>query len=159
MNQLALLEGRGKTYQLCLGEGLHICVMDDAYNANLSSMLAGLNALELSRGHRKIAVVGDMLELGDITKQTHDQLFDALGDSHVDKIFCLGAFSAASFARLPTSKQGGVAESIADLKEQLLSALADGDLVWVKGSHSMGLHELVRALIDEDAENSRVAAA
>jgi UDP-N-acetylmuramoyl-tripeptide--D-alanyl-D-alanine ligase len=159
MSQLQLLEGRGKIYQLNLSEGRHISLVDDAYNANLSSMLAGLNALELSKGHRKIAVVGDMLELGNMAKLSHHQLFDALGNSHVDKVFCIGTLSAASFARLPALKQGGVAESIAGLKEFLLSALVDGDIVWVKGSHSTGLHNLVRTLINDGAENSRIAAA
>jgi UDP-N-acetylmuramoyl-tripeptide--D-alanyl-D-alanine ligase len=158
MGRLQLLPGRGKIFQCDLSPSRKITIVDDSYNANLTSMLSGLESFELLLGSRKIAVIGDMLELGDFSEQSHIQLFDAISSSSVDKVFCIGDLCAAAFSRLPLAKQGCIVGSISELDHTLRDFLVDGDAVWIKASHTVGLHEIAQSFVQGDVLASREAA-
>jgi UDP-N-acetylmuramoyl-tripeptide--D-alanyl-D-alanine ligase len=158
MGKLQFLPGRGQISQCRLDVSRKIMLVDDAYNANLTSMLLGLESFDLLLARRKVAVIGDMLELGDFSEQQHSQLFDALSSSSVDKVFCIGALCSSVFSRLPAHKQGYSVGSIAELEHALREFLLDGDAVWIKASHSVGLHQISQSFLQLNAMNSREAA-
>ncbi|MDR0630986.1 MAG: UDP-N-acetylmuramoyl-tripeptide--D-alanyl-D-alanine ligase [Holosporales bacterium] len=158
MERLQFLAGRGQISQCRLDQSREIIIVDDAYNANLASMLSGLDSFESIAAPRKVAVVGDMLGLGAFSEQAHSQLFDAISASSVDSVFCTGTCCASAFSKLPSSKRGGVADSIPELERMLRASLLDGDAVWFKGSHSVGIHELVGSFLRDDQMKSREAA-
>lgn len=145
------LDGRGAVYALSLS-GKSITLIDDSYNANLDSMLAGMQSLSAQNSaQRRIAVVGDMLALGDQTKASHARLFQALQDDEaIDLVYAVGEFSKEPFSILSQEKRGTWAASVKDLIPQLLQDLQDGDVLWVKASHAIGLSEIRDALLQLD---------
>jgi UDP-N-acetylmuramoyl-tripeptide--D-alanyl-D-alanine ligase len=142
MNNLKPIAGRGQTYMLALDDKREITVIDDAYNANLTSMLSGLRSFECASGKRRVAVIGDMLALGEMTTRAHEQLFEALAHSNIDKIYAVGMLVRPHFAKIPAHKQGRLASSREELEAILFHELQHGDVVWVKASNAVGLYGL-----------------
>jgi UDP-N-acetylmuramoyl-tripeptide--D-alanyl-D-alanine ligase len=131
-------------------------LVDDAYNANPGSMAAALDALAGWHGRgRRIAVLGDMLELGDDAPAAHADLGARAAAGHVDVLVAVGPAAAtlAAAARHAPEPIGAVTE-VADAPEAVAAvrALAPGadDAVLVKASHSLGL-ELVVAELESEA--------
>lgn len=123
-------------------------IIDDCYNANPVSMKASIDVLSKASG-RKIAVLGDMGELGAEEKQLHAMVGEHFAGKEIDALFCAGALSAelAEAAR----KSGGVKEvhyyeEKEALINELLASCKEGDSILVKASHFMGFTEIVKAL-------------
>ncbi len=144
---LATLEapkGRGRLSQVRLGDGGTVTLIDDAYNASPLSVraaIAVLGDLEAGAGCRRIAVLGDMLELGDDAAALHAALARDLVAAKVDRVYSAGPLMAALDDALPPALRGGHTKASAALPALLLPALRDGDVVLVKGSlgSKMGL--------------------
>ncbi len=136
--------GRGKaeTIDFCHHT---ITLIDDAYNANPASMQAGLQMLALYEG-RHIAVLGDMLELGEESLQRHLDLLENLTHNGPDKVYAVGVQMKHVFDLLPATQQGAWAETPETLFSVLQKDLKDGDVVWVKSSHGTGLYRLVNQM-------------
>lgn len=118
-----------------------ITVIDDCYNANPSSMTAALQTLKtLAGAGRAVAVVGDMLELGDGETAAHDALVAE----------AMAAAAVVAFFGPRTSKAAGAPANaftdIDELKTWLGAQLKHGDTVLVKGSRGMKLERVVEAL-------------
>lgn len=160
--QWKALPGRGRSFLAQWPEGKPITVIDDAYNANLASMLARLDVFDqwaAPHGGRKIAVVGDMLALGTTTEASHKKLFERLKKSSVDKVYAVGALSKEAFeTTLPSSQKGVWLPSTEDLLDYLEKDLHRGDLVWFKASHAMGLSDIVDVLWQHRDEAQELAA-
>jgi UDP-N-acetylmuramoyl-tripeptide--D-alanyl-D-alanine ligase len=127
-----------------------IRLVDDSYNANPASMAAAVETLaRMAARRRTIAVLGDMLELGDQSATLHRQVGRVVGDHGIDRLYVTGRFAGhvADGAR-----EGGMAsERIVcaakpDLTEQLVGQLMAGDLVLVKGSRGMAMETVVAAV-------------
>ncbi|MDR2464463.1 MAG: UDP-N-acetylmuramoyl-tripeptide--D-alanyl-D-alanine ligase [Holosporales bacterium] len=144
MNTLALLEGRGQSFSISLSSGGQVTIIDDAYNANIASMLAGIESLIKHPGKRRIAVIGDMLDLGGESHFLHEQLFSAL--DCVDCVYAVGEVVRPFFSTLPKQKQCTWAATVAEIEPQLIKDFTDGDVVWIKSSHNVGLNKLVEKL-------------
>ena len=128
------------------GPGL---VIDDSYNANPASMAAALAVLgQASVGPqgRRIAVLGDMLELGPKGRALHRGLVDSVLANAVDLVFCCGPLMQSLWQALPASRRGGYAEDSAALEAQVLPAIRAGDVVMVKGSLGSRMARIVKAL-------------
>ncbi|MCB1505565.1 MAG: UDP-N-acetylmuramoyl-tripeptide--D-alanyl-D-alanine ligase [Hyphomicrobiaceae bacterium] len=144
-------QGRGSRQPIAIAGG-EILLIDESYNANPASMRAALMAMALlprQTYHRRIAVLGDMLELGSEARQLHEGLADALSVAEVDCVYAAGANMQYLFAKIPKARQGAWAETSADLEAALSAELGPGDAVMIKGSNGsrMGrLVELVRGL-------------
>jgi UDP-N-acetylmuramoyl-tripeptide--D-alanyl-D-alanine ligase len=140
--------GRGTRITLELPGG-DVLLIDESYNANPASMRAALELLGQaplgSRG-RRIAVLGDMLELGGKAAKLHRDLVEPVMANAVDLVFCCGPMMASLWKALPSNRRGGYAESAAALAPQVLSALAAGDAVMVKGSLGSRMGSIVAAL-------------
>jgi UDP-N-acetylmuramoyl-tripeptide--D-alanyl-D-alanine ligase len=123
-------------------------ILDDTYNASPQSTLAALNLLEELEG-RKIAVLGDMLELGPYEKQGHEMV-GARAAEVVDQLVCMGELSriiarAAVEAGLP-SKVVFQMEDTRQVVEHLKNSLSSKDVVLVKGSRGMRMNQIVASL-------------
>ena len=142
-------KGRGQRHKLALRDGSALLI-DESYNANPSSVSAALETLALSDGMgRKIAVLGDMLELGDESAQMHMDLFKPLEDARVDRVFLCGPMMAHLWDLIPIAKRGTYANSSADLIEPLKAELRAGDAIMVKGSLGSRMGPIVTALLGE----------
>jgi UDP-N-acetylmuramoyl-tripeptide--D-alanyl-D-alanine ligase len=123
-------------------------ILDDTYNASPASTLAALNLLEELEG-QKVAVLGDMLELGPYEKQGHEMV-GARAAEIVDKLICVGERSkmiaeAAMAAGLP-SRVITILENSQQTIEFLRNHLNAQDVVLIKGSHGMRMDRIVAAL-------------
>ena len=144
LRQMKPLKGRGAHVELKV-KGKNITFIDDAYNANPSSMAASLNVLGTVKG-RKIAVLGDMLELGDKSTEMHVALKDSVVQNNVDLVFTVGGEMKKLYDVLPQNKKGAAVGNVDEVVEPLLNALSDGDTVLIKGSNSMKLFTLLEKL-------------
>jgi UDP-N-acetylmuramoyl-tripeptide--D-alanyl-D-alanine ligase len=142
--ELTLSPGRGQRLGLASG----VTLIDDCYNANPMSMLAALEDLaataERERHSRRIAILGDMLELGEGEREFHTQIGTEAGRAGVDLLVTVGPHAAAMSETFdgPTHRTRDAAEA-ADLVPPLLRA---GDVVLVKGSRGVGLELVCRTL-------------
>jgi len=140
--------GRGASIAIDLPGGPAL-VLDDSYNANPASVdaaLALLGQTPIGPRGRRIAVLGDMLELGARGRALHRGLLAPVVANGVDLIFCCGPLMRALWQALPASRRGGYAENSAALEAQVLSAVRAGDVVMVKGSLGSRMAPIVKAL-------------
>ena len=140
--------GRGARIMLAMAEG-EALLIDESYNANPASMRAALALLGQSltgRRGRRIAVLGDMLELGDDGPALHGGLASALVDHDIDLLFCAGPLMRTLWEALPVERRGAYAPTAADLQPEVLSAVRSGDAVMVKGSLGSRMAPIVKAL-------------
>ncbi|MDY6408152.1 MAG: UDP-N-acetylmuramoyl-L-alanyl-D-glutamate--2,6-diaminopimelate ligase, partial [Pseudomonadota bacterium] len=134
--------GRGIGIAIDLN-GEKITLIDDTYNANPSSMKASLESLGLRPKGRKIAVLGDMLELGDLAEQMHADLAEDIMQNGIDKAYLIGQNMKALWDKLPPQKQGKYTQTASEMIHILQQELQDGDNVLVKASHGTGLHIII----------------
>ncbi len=142
-------KGRGGRYRLRAADGGEILLLDESYNANPASMRAALGLLaeaEPAAGGRRIAVLGDMLELGEAGPLLHAALADDLKNAGVDLLFAAGPLMHHLFEAVPAEMRGAWRETSAALTETLKTALRGGDVVMVKGSLGSRMMPLVEAL-------------
>ena len=111
-------------------------VINDCYNANPASMKAAVQLLaQLGRDKRSIAVLGDMLELGDSSAQLHQGLKREIAENGIDLVFAAGSYMKNLYDALPDNKRGAYTEKADMILEPLMAALQPGDIVLIKGSH------------------------
>lgn len=126
-------------------------VVDDTYNASPASTHSALKTIKLMEGKRKIAVLGDMLELGDHAPEEHLKLGKAAFETGVDMLIVVGELAkliarGAIDAGMPVSSVLEFEDSWLAAKE-LADKLQERDVVLVKGSRSMKMERVVEALI------------
>jgi UDP-N-acetylmuramoyl-tripeptide--D-alanyl-D-alanine ligase len=140
LKDFAALKGRGARFT---ANGID--VIDESYNANPASMAAALALLGASKG-RRIAVLGDMLEMGEDAAAHHAGLLKPIEEARADLVFLCGPHMKALWDRLPASRRGAWAANSAGLVDALKNALAPGDVVLVKGSNGSKLSVVIAAL-------------
>ncbi|MEM8948542.1 MAG: UDP-N-acetylmuramoylalanyl-D-glutamyl-2,6-diaminopimelate--D-alanyl-D-alanine ligase [Pseudomonadota bacterium] len=140
-------KGRGQRHNIpCAGGTIE--VIDESYNANPTSMRAAISLLESSDG-RRIAALGDMLELGEQSARFHAELADVLAESRVDRVFTVGSSMRHLHAALPKGRRGIHVQEAKALIPILVSELSAGDTVLVKGSLGSAMGQVVEALVAE----------
>ena len=148
LERLQAFDGRGVAAGIDAPFG-RFTLVDDSYNANPASMAAAfatLGARKPGPGGRRIAALGDMLELGPDERAYHAGLAEPLERAGVDLVFAAGPRMAALMETLPASRRGGYAESADALIPIIAPALRAGDVVLVKGSNSSKMSRVVAAL-------------
>lgn len=148
LEQFTAPAGRGAVFRLARPGGV-VTLIDDSYNANPTSMaaaLASLAARTVPAGGRRIAALGDMLELGPDEEAYHAGLAAPIADAGVNLVFCAGPRMRALWEALPQDRRGAYAESAEALTVALQQALAPGDVVLVKGSNGSKMHAVAAAL-------------
>ncbi len=140
--------GRGEQITLYRKDG-SLTLIDESYNANPDSMLAALallgEAVPSGEG-RRIAVLGDMLELGAAAADAHGALAGPLTEAGADLVFLAGPHMKTLWKALPKNSQGAYADTAGGLEPILLEAVGQGDVVMIKGSKGSRLGPLVAAL-------------
>jgi UDP-N-acetylmuramoyl-tripeptide--D-alanyl-D-alanine ligase len=150
-------KGRGERARLSVGGGT-VTLIDESYNANPASMLAAIALLAGTlpgEGGRRIAVLGDMLELGTAEMELHAALAEPLLQAGTDLVYLAGPRMAALWDALPADRRAAYAETATDLEVILSGDLAPGDVVMVKGSNGSRLGPVVEALKQRFAEGKR----
>jgi UDP-N-acetylmuramoyl-tripeptide--D-alanyl-D-alanine ligase len=145
---LAPPSGRGARLTLQLPGGT-ATLIDESYNANPASMRAALALLgqaPLGPRGRRIAVLGEMLELGTQGIDLHRGLLDPIIENSIDLVFCAGPLYAGLWEALPSERRGGYAVTSAALEAELLRVLHAGDAVMIKGSLGSKMGPIVKAL-------------
>lgn len=141
--------GRGLHHNVKLGGGTFELI-DESYNANPASMLAAFEVLATTYPNtsgRRIAVLGDMLELGNTAQVLHQNLAVGLVASNVDLVFLAGHHMAALSDALPKEMFRAHAETSSALVELVTEAVEPGDVVLVKGSLGSSMTHIVDALL------------
>jgi UDP-N-acetylmuramoyl-tripeptide--D-alanyl-D-alanine ligase len=148
--------GRGGISLHTLPEGGTFSLMDESYNANPVSVAAALETLALHSGGkgRRIAVLGDMLELGEEAHALHAGLLDFIERCDIHVVFAMGPLMKALWDVLPPQRCGAWVATVEELKEQVSSCLRPDDYVMIKGSNSTKISQVVRALKEQYPEVS-----
>lgn len=150
-------KGRGRRAVVRLpGSGGTITVIDDAYNANPASVAAALAVLgqaKPGKEGRRVAVLGDMLELGAAAPAMHAGLAQEVLAQGIARVYTAGPLMAHLHDALPERLRGAHAEDGAALLAALTQDLRPGDVVMVKGSAGSRMGRIVTALLDLDAKD------
>lgn len=140
------LAGRGARRRLRLPVG-EITLIDESYNASPAALRAALAVLGAQAG-RRLAVLGDMLELGEAGPGEHASLA-AEAAANADLVFTAGPLMAELFAAIPAGARGAHAADSGALAPLLVSHLRAGDVVLVKGSLGSRMSLVIDALMAE----------
>ncbi|MGA8448134.1 MAG: Mur ligase family protein, partial [Roseiarcus sp.] len=149
-------QGRGARFSITTPDGPAI-IIDESYNANPASMRAALKLLAAAKPGpkgRRIAVIGDMLELGPKAKAMHAELAADLSANRVDLLFGAGPLTRALYDAAPASMRAAWAERSNELTDEVARALRGGDIAMVKGSNGSRMGPLVAALRDRFAHGA-----
>jgi UDP-N-acetylmuramoyl-tripeptide--D-alanyl-D-alanine ligase len=140
--------GRGAR-TLIAAAGGRMAIIDESYNANPASMRAALATLGLtprSEFSRRVAVLGDMLELGPEGPKLHQELAEVVDGAGVDVVFACGELMGSLFEALPAGRRGAYTKTAEELAPKLVGAVGPGDAIMVKGSLGSRMAPLVEAL-------------
>ncbi|KWV46597.1 MULTISPECIES: UDP-N-acetylmuramoylalanyl-D-glutamyl-2,6-diaminopimelate--D-alanyl-D-alanine ligase [Rhizobium] len=144
-------KGRGRRHRLMIDHGA-FTVIDESYNANPASMRAAIavlaSAVPTGAG-RRIAVLGDMLEMGDYAERVHSDLAGPLLAAGIEHVWLAGREMAALKESLPESVQVVHYETTEELSEYVLNSVVAGDVLMVKSSLGIGFGKIVAALLDK----------
>jgi UDP-N-acetylmuramoyl-tripeptide--D-alanyl-D-alanine ligase len=141
--------GRGRRYRVDYRDG-EILVIDESYNASQIAMLAAISGLGRSapaRRGRRIAVLGEMRELGGHGPQLHAGLRQPLRDARVDIVIAVGPLMQEMARGLRETMQVIDCADSQDAAGRILDSVVPGDVVMVKGSNAIGLSKVVDALL------------
>ncbi len=141
-------KGRGERFLLPTADG-PVTIIDESYNANPTSMraaLALLAAVKPGPKGRRIAVIGDMLELGPKAAAMHAELAADLSANNVDLLFGAGPLTRALYEAAPASMRAVWTERSSDLTDEVARVLRGGDIAMVKGSNGSRMAPIVAAL-------------
>lgn len=148
MAGLSALAGRGARERIAGPRG-GFELIDESYNANPLSMAAAIATLGRAKpaaGGRRIAVLGDMLELGPTADVLHAGLAQALAEHHIDVVFASGPLMRHLWEAIAGGQRGGYAPSSAEIADRVAREVNAGDVVMVKGSYGSKMRIVVEAL-------------
>ncbi|GAA5106485.1 UDP-N-acetylmuramoylalanyl-D-glutamyl-2,6-diaminopimelate--D-alanyl-D-alanine ligase [Bartonella jaculi] len=151
LSHFSLQKGRGIRYQLSLSNGGEFYLIDESYNANPASMRAALDLLAtgpVGEEGRRIAILGDMLELGAYSEKLHRDLVKPICLSGAHLVFLFG--EAMKFLAIDLSAYVKVhyAENIEKILPLLFAEISHGDLLMIKSSRGLNSSDIVTALLD-----------
>ena len=154
LENFQLMAGRGRSYSLKLGS-INFTVIDESYNASPASVSAALKVLKDSSptgSGRRVAVLGDMLELGGREQVLHAALSEDVVEAAVSVVFTIGSRMLYLSEALPLSISRHHFDNAQAAIEPLVAGLNDGDVVLIKGSFSIQMGLIVSALQDRSQE-------
>jgi UDP-N-acetylmuramoyl-tripeptide--D-alanyl-D-alanine ligase len=146
--RLSPLEGRGRRLRVAV-DGGSFEVIDESYNASPVAVRAAFSVLAQARpasGGRRVAVLGDMLELGAEAPRLHEALAKPAVDAGIDLVLTAGPLMGRLSRALPAERRGPHAADSAALVAMVLNTVRPGDVVLVKGSLGSRMKPIVEAL-------------
>jgi UDP-N-acetylmuramoyl-tripeptide--D-alanyl-D-alanine ligase len=145
LSSFSALKGRGARF-LIKADGGTAEIIDESYNANPASMRAALALLGSAKAKRRVAVLGDMLEMGPDGAAHHMALATDIEDAHVDRVHANGAHMKALWNALPSSRRGAYGAVSSEIATQVAGDVRDGDVILVKGSLGSRMAVIIDAL-------------
>ncbi len=141
------LVGRGKVYRYKLPKSKKIIIFDESYNSSPASLESALiNLARYPVKGRKIAYIADMLELGQYEKNYHAMIKDVVMREEIPYVVTVGPLMGYAMQTLPPSKILGTYRNVDDCIQDLPHLLNPDDIIMIKGSHSMRMHEVVETI-------------
>lgn len=147
LGDMAGLAGRGAVHQVPTKDGGMALLIDESYNANSASMAATLSVLGAKPAQRRIALLGEMRELGDKSAELHAAVAEPLLQANVDLALLVGAGMLPLKAALEGRCETLHAPDADAALELLRSIMRGGDTILIKGSNAVGLGRIVSALV------------
>ncbi len=154
LRNFQLMAGRGKSYSLRLGSK-NFTLIDESYNASPASLSAALEVLKESNpsgSGRRVAVLGDMLELGSHEQALHVALSEDVVGAGVSMLFTIGSRMLYLSKALPSSINSYHFDNAGAAIEPLAEGINEGDVILIKGSFSIRMGSIVSALQDRSGE-------
>lgn len=151
LSQLRPVKGRGERHVRAIGNGT-FTLIDESYNANPASMraaIAVLAAANVTGEGRRIAILGDMLEMGEFAHEVHEDLSGALLAAGIEHVWLAGENMAALRDALPASVTTVWYPQTAELTAFVVNNVAPGDVLMAKSSLGIGFGKIVAALLDK----------
>ncbi|UNE53685.1 UDP-N-acetylmuramoyl-tripeptide--D-alanyl-D-alanine ligase [Bartonella machadoae] len=151
LKRFSLQEGRGIRYRLSLPSGGEFHLIDESYNANPASMCVALDLLAtgpVAGDGRRIAILGDMLELGAHSEKLHRDLLKPVCHSGAHLVFLFGEAMRFLATDLCAYVEVHYAESVEKILPLILAEVSNGDLLMIKSSRSLYSSDIVTALLD-----------
>ena len=153
------VEGRGNKIDITIAEGMApVTIIDESYNANPASMKAAFEVLTMAqprdKNGRRIAVLGDMLELGPQGPKLHAELANPLLKAKTDKVFTCGPLMDALYQTLPEDWRGAHADDSIKLAAHVCEAVRPGDVVLIKGSAGSKMAYIIKALSEKSVNRN-----
>ncbi|GFY79795.1 UDP-N-acetylmuramoyl-tripeptide--D-alanyl-D-alanine ligase [Trichonephila inaurata madagascariensis] len=148
LKNFSITKGRGNIHKVKYNRK-YIHLIDDSYNASPTSMKTAIKTLSTYSNQRKVALLGDMLELGDESIKFHTDLVKVITENNVDKVYTVGKFILELHELLPDNMRGAHFNDSNQLKSNLADIIQDNDVVLVKGSRGMKMDLIVREFIIE----------
>jgi len=146
--EFKLTAGRGLLSEILI-DNKNITIIDDSYNSSLASIDAGLsNASKIKKSlHKKrlIAIIGDMLELGEKSTELHLQAMELISQHNVDLAILVGKETNNASKYLKNVKYLNFYNSI-DASQAILQYIENEDIIYIKGSRGIKLEEIVKKL-------------
>jgi UDP-N-acetylmuramoyl-tripeptide--D-alanyl-D-alanine ligase len=119
-----------------------ITIIDDTYNANLESAKAGIDTLSYYDGNKKIAVIGDMFELGELAQDHHRELGEYISNSDIDVLLAIG-----DLTQFTVDAAHKIDATFYQNKDTLIDTLIEiansGDVIYIKGSRGMKMETII----------------
>jgi UDP-N-acetylmuramoyl-tripeptide--D-alanyl-D-alanine ligase len=143
-------KGRGARHDVTLPAGGSFVLLDESYNASPPSMRAAFAVLAMAPAKRRIAVLGDMRELGPDSEALHAGLAEAIDAVGIDLVFACGPLMRRLYDALPAKRRGAHAPDSDALLPLVLDAVRQGDAITVKGSLGSRMGPIVAALLELD---------
>lgn len=158
LSQFQLLDGRGAIKEIPFCDG-KVIILDESYNAGPGSMIAALRTLgRLTPGERgrRIAVLGDMGELGDQSRDLHVSLKEHIMENNIDVVFATGEKMHDLYQVLEVNHQGYHNNDLEIFASEVANNIRSGDVVMVKGSRGMRAYVgRMSKVIEKIVEKSR----
>jgi UDP-N-acetylmuramoyl-tripeptide--D-alanyl-D-alanine ligase len=148
--QLCAVKGRGNIETIAIdAQGQEVILIDDSYNAAPAAMVAAFHVLSTinPKGDgRRIAMLGQMAELGADAKSIHENLADPFINADIDLAYCCGVDIKPFYDLIPESKQGGHYQSSTDLHAMIKDIIKPNDVLLVKGSNGSNMKIIIEAI-------------
>nr|CAD7413745.1 unnamed protein product [Timema poppensis] len=148
LKNFSVTKGRGNIHKVKYNKK-YIHLIDDSYNASPASMKTAIKTLSTYSNQRKVALLGDMLELGDKSIEFHTDLVKIVTENNIDKIYTVGKFMLELHELLPDNIRGAHFNDSNQLKSDLANIIQNNDAILVKGSRRMKMGLIVREFIIE----------
>jgi UDP-N-acetylmuramoyl-tripeptide--D-alanyl-D-alanine ligase len=145
LSNFSPLQGRGQVISIA---ERNIILIDESYNASPIAVKAALHSTKNHKNRRKIAILGDMKELGKAEEDLHISLCDDIILNEIDKVFTVGKLMQRLYEKLPNELKGAHADTAQEMSLKIKDYTQDNDVILVKGSYSMQMKKVVDAIIN-----------
>ncbi|QKX01823.1 UDP-N-acetylmuramoyl-tripeptide--D-alanyl-D-alanine ligase [Wolbachia endosymbiont of Cruorifilaria tuberocauda] len=148
LKNFSVTKGRGSVHKAKYN-GKHVYLINDSYNASPVSMRSAIKILGTYYSQRKVALLGDMLELGNGSIMFHKKLLDSIIECSVDKVYTVGKFMLELNRVIPGNIRGIHFNNSNQLKNNLGNIIQNNDAILIKGSRGMKMDLIVQEFIIE----------